>query len=95
MASRTRNRSSLSSGFASRWATPRVRLTPRIVARTISDRQGLGNPLVSCAFESVAMRRTRVATLSISACAARYEATTAGSAGTWPPQSAKWARSVR
>ena len=42
------------SGFASRWATPRVRLMPRIVARTISDRHGLGNPRASCAFEIVA-----------------------------------------
>jgi len=68
MASSTRNRSSRSSGFASRWAIPRVRLTPRNVARTISVRQGLGSPLASCAFEIVAMRRTSVATLSVSAC---------------------------
>ena len=50
---------------------PLVRLMPRMVARTISDRQGLGNPLASCAFEIVATRRTSVATLSASACSAR------------------------
>jgi hypothetical protein len=44
MKSRTRNRSSRSSGLASRWAIPRVRLTPRNVARTISDRQAFGSP---------------------------------------------------
>jgi len=57
-------------GLASCWATPRVRLTLRNVARTISDRQGFSSPRASCAFEIVAMRRTSVATLSVSACAA-------------------------
>ena len=35
------------------------------------ERQGLGSPLLSCASEIVAMRRTSVATLRVSACAAR------------------------
>jgi hypothetical protein len=69
--SRTRNRFSSKSGLASRRATPCARLTPRNVARTICERQGFGSPLVSCASEVVAMRRTSVATLRVSGCAAR------------------------
>jgi hypothetical protein len=40
----------------------RTRLTPRNVARTISGRQGCAAPSPHAPFDSVAMRRTRVAT---------------------------------
>jgi len=43
----------------------------RSVERTNSDRVGLGSPRAECAFEINAMRRTSVATLRVSAYAAR------------------------
>jgi hypothetical protein len=44
---------------------------PRMVARTSSALAGLANPRALCAFEIDAIRRTMVATLSVSAWAAR------------------------
>src|SRR3954452_24524487 len=68
---------------------------PRSVARTISAAHGFVRPLATCALEIDATRRTRVATLSVPAWEARYDATAAGGAGMDPPHASNWARSDR
>jgi DNA helicase II / ATP-dependent DNA helicase PcrA len=95
IASSTSKRSSRSSALASRWAQPLVRLMPRNVARTSSERVGLGSPRASCPLEIEATWRTRVVTANASARAARYAATVSMDAGIEPPHRSNSARSLR